>query len=603
MLAPDSRAVLLRELKPPTGFAFDSAVATTFTLDLTSTLIPALAFSSYSFSGRIPDPVAALESVRRTAQRLDVFCQGGNIGVPGKAPDLLAFLEPMVHEVRRPSGGLFHPKVWFVKYTDDDQRSAYRLLVLTRNLTADASWDLAVRLDSSGLSRRALRENRPLQAFLRSMPGRTVRPLDAERTARVERLATEAGFVEWEYPEAVESVTFHYLDHGREGSIDFAGARHLVVSPFVNDNGLNLIRPDGPISILSRQEELEKLTPESVARLDAYLIDTLAGFRDEPEAGEKPADGPAQGLLGHLHAKMYVIEPHGRAHRARLIIGSTNATDAALRTNVEFCVEFEGPRKHLGIDAFLGDDAPFRTLLESYQPVGGAKPDSQEDEQKDLDNVLRAISEITHTVTVAATAGDGEPRHDLRVTADRGYTFPSGWKATLELLTSPGAVRTVVASIPIDETFTGVETADITPFLVVRITTLSGLTGGTVLVAELVGDPVDRLDVVLARQIDTPEKFLRFLYLLLSLGDPALLAALASGDGSGSGGFNPLTGGPGVLELVLRALAESPSVLEDLDRLIRRLQATDAGRGVLPEGLDELWGTVQEARKVLAKTR
>jgi hypothetical protein len=135
MLAPDSRAVLLRELKPPTGFTFDSAVATTFTLDLTSTLIPALAFSSYSFAGRIPDPVAALESVRRTAQRLDVFCQGGNIGIPGKAPDLLAFLEPMVHEVRCANGGLFHPKVWFVKYADDDQQSAYRLLVLTSGVS------------------------------------------------------------------------------------------------------------------------------------------------------------------------------------------------------------------------------------------------------------------------------------------------------------------------------------------------------------------------------------------------------------------------------------------------------------------------------------
>lgn len=603
MLPPDSRAVLLRELMPPTGFTFDSAVATTFTLDLTATLIPALAFSSYSFSGRIPDPVAALESVRRTAQRLDVFCQGGNIGVPGKAPDLLAFLEPMVHEVRRPTGGLFHPKVWFVKYIDEDEQPAYRLLVLTRNLTGDASWDLAVRLDSAGVSRRIPAENRPLQAFLRSLPRRTIRPLDAERTTRVETLATEAGFVEWEYPEAVESITFHYLDHGREGSIDFSGARHLVVSPFVNDNGIDLIRPDGSISILSRQEELEKLSPASVERLDAFIIDTLAGFRVEPEAEEKPADGPAQGLLGHLHAKMYVIEPHGRAHRARLIIGSANATDAALKTNVEFCVEFEGPRKHLGIDAFLGSDAPFRTLLESYQPVGGAKPDPQEDEQKDLDNVLRAISEIAHTVTVAATTGDGEARHEVRVTAEKGYSLPLDWKATIELLTSPGAVRTVAANLPIYDTFARVETADITPFLVVRVTTPSGLTDGTVLVAELVGDPVDRLDVVLARQIDTPEKFLRFLYLLLSLGDPALLAVLASGDDSGSRGFNPLAGGPGVLELVLRALAESPSAIDDLDRLIRRLQATDAGRGVLPDGLDELWGTVQEARKELAKTR
>ena len=36
------------------------------------------------------------------------------------APDLLAFVEPMVHEVRRPSGHLFHPKVWFVRYVDEE---------------------------------------------------------------------------------------------------------------------------------------------------------------------------------------------------------------------------------------------------------------------------------------------------------------------------------------------------------------------------------------------------------------------------------------------------------------------------------------------------
>ena len=603
MLAPDSRAVLLRELKPPPGFAFDGAVATTFTLDLTSTLVPALALSSFSFSGRVPDPVAALEAVRRTAQRLDVFCQGGNIGVPGSAPDLLAFLEPMVHEVRKPAGGLFHPKVWFVKYVGQDDRAAYRLLVLTRNLTADASWDLAVRLDSSGVSSRALPGNRPLQDFLRSLPGRTIRPLDEERTARVERLATEAGLAEWERPESVESVTFHYLDRGREGAIDFDGARHLVVSPFVNDMGLSLIRSDGPIAIVSRQEELEKLAPESVARLDAFVVDTLAGFRDADEAGEQPADGPTQGLLGRLHAKMYVIEPRGTARRARLIIGSANATDAALRANVEFCVELEGPRAHLGVDAFLGTDAPFRALLESYRPVGGSPPDPQADEQNALDNVLRAIAEIVHTVTVVATTGGTEPRHDLRVTADRSYALEDGWKAAIELLTSPGAVRPVVSGIKLDEVFTGVGTADVTPFVVVRVTTPIGLTGGTVLVAELVGDPADRLDVVLARQIDTPEKFLRFLYLLLSLGDPALLAAATRGDGSGSGGFDLVTGGQGVLELVLRALAESPSVLEDLDGLIRRLRATDAGRGVLPEGLDNLWATVEEARKMLALTR
>ena len=64
MLAPNSRAVLLEQLRPPSGCMFDEAVATTFTLDLSATLIPALAFSSFSYSGAAPDPVAVLESLR-----------------------------------------------------------------------------------------------------------------------------------------------------------------------------------------------------------------------------------------------------------------------------------------------------------------------------------------------------------------------------------------------------------------------------------------------------------------------------------------------------------------------------------------------------------
>src|SRR5699024_6276660 len=116
--------------------------------------------------------------------------------------------------------------------------------------------------------------------------------------------------------------------------------------------------------------ELEKLSPESVERLDAFIIDTLAGLREETDHADAPqSDVAGQGLLGQLHAKMYVIEPHRTAGRARLIIGSANATEAAFRSNVEFCVEFEGRRQYLGIDALLEDDAPFRTLLERYTPV------------------------------------------------------------------------------------------------------------------------------------------------------------------------------------------------------------------------------------------
>ena len=59
----------------------------------------------------------------------------------------------------------------------------------------------------------------------------------------------------------------------------------------------------------------------------------------------------------------------------------------------------------------------------------------------------------------------------------------------------------------------------------------------------------------------------------------------------------PTRGPPsaGVLELVLRALADHPDSLQDLDRLVQRLRATETGRAVLPDGFDDLWPSVMSA--------
>jgi hypothetical protein len=57
-----------------------------------------------------------------------------------------------------------------------------------------------------------------------------------------------------------------------------------------------------------------------------------------------------------------------------------------------------------------------------------------------------------------------------------------------------------------------------------------------VVCATLVGDPSQRLDEILVRQIDTPEKFLRLINLLLGLGNsgfsPEGLAGQQSSDGT-----------------------------------------------------------------------
>src|SRR5262245_50230686 len=112
MLAPDDRALLVDALRPPVGTTLDRAVATTFSLDLLTTLTVPLAFVGFSLASE-PDPIELMESVRETADRLDVFCQAGAIVATRWPSELVALLEPAIHQVPRPRPGhLFHPKLW-----------------------------------------------------------------------------------------------------------------------------------------------------------------------------------------------------------------------------------------------------------------------------------------------------------------------------------------------------------------------------------------------------------------------------------------------------------------------------------------------------------
>ena len=132
MLAPDSRALLLDALRPPTGHLLDHAVATTFTLDLETALTVPLAFAGFQFDEQ-PDPIEVMESLRGMSERFDVFHQAGAISSSTWPSDLLALLEEVVHGVRQPMPGhIFHPKVWALRFLDQSGEPSFRLLVLSR---------------------------------------------------------------------------------------------------------------------------------------------------------------------------------------------------------------------------------------------------------------------------------------------------------------------------------------------------------------------------------------------------------------------------------------------------------------------------------------
>jgi hypothetical protein len=611
VLEPDSRVVLLDQLRPPPGYRLHAAVATTFTLDLATAVVPPLAFASFEIRDT-PDPVGALEAIRSCTDRVDIFCQAGQLTVPRRHSDLMAYLEPMVHPVRRPRpGSLFHPKIWFLHYRADEQPDRFRLLCSTRNLTDSQAWDAVVSLD--GVATADTRPaNEPLATLIEALPRLAVDPLAADRAGRIAELANAARQIDWERPEHVTSLAFHLwgVPGAAPAAPDFSGYRHLIVSPFCNADGLaQLTRTArGSITVVSRAETFDALGGEVFTGWETFVLDPLASLSSHAEASgdadnsaEDGADVASQESLSGLHAKITVVERDKKAH---VFIGSTNATSAAFGGNVEFAVELIGGHSKLGVGTYLDPKAPFFRMLQPYRPGTAAPVDPEDERLRALLNGLRTLAEIAFTLTVQPSTLDG--LHHLRLASNAALTVRPGHELKAELLTLPGQAIDLTGGSHAAAVFRDVAVPNITPFVALHLSDPGSspgerpLTVSSVVHAGLINDPPTRLDEVLARQVDTPEKFLRFVALLLGLGGEA--GAIVPTSSTEMGSAWAMVGGAGMFEIIINALASNPEALRDLARLVDRLQSTEAGRRVLPDGFQALWRPVRAALDAMGET-
>lgn len=593
MLEPQSRAALTEQLKPPTGFELSHAVGTTFTLDLATALAVPLSFASHRLSAQ-DDTLGVLDAIRRAADRVDVFAQAGELSM-GSRSDLVAFLEPMIHPVTV-RGGLFHPKVWFLEYRAGDQL-AYRFLCASRNLTADRSWDVVVRLDGApageGEKRDAAAVNRPLVELLRRLPSLTVQPMDPARSARLAELAERWRGIVWERPDPMKSISFHVFGIPGATLPDLHGQRALVVSPFLSDDGLRMLRGGVRTDtyLVSRAESLDRLAPAALdAKLSTYVLDDASTYSYDDESGDEiqSAVPPGERLSG-LHAKAIVID---RLDGAHVFLGSANATHAAWQSNVEVMVEFVGPIPRVGVQATL--DA-FGDLKEEYQTEGGHEPDEREDAERRLEAFVRSLAGTRLAARVLA----GEP-HSLRVWADDSFVSALGRREDVfvrwHLLTRPDLGSSVIgASEPDGVVLTGIPLADVTPFIVLVARDGVGNERRTIVLAQLLDDIASRHDAIIARQLTDRAAFVRLLTLLLELSGAWNFGPNGSG-GAGFFGAADASGvvGTGLFEALVRAVGDGHHGLADAQRIIDYLRDNDA-QAVLPDGFEQLWTEIWSA--------
>ncbi len=607
ILDPERRALYGASLQPPAGYVFDAGVATTYSMDFESALAAPVSLALFATENRdeiLLNPLALLEGVERIAGRLLVFTDAGHIkGDVRPHSRICSLLERMVVEVAAPREGAFHPKMWALRFTPlrPEEPRRLRLLILSRNLTRDRCWDLALTLDGD-ITNQPKAINRPLADFVRALPGLATGGTPDGSRALVDELAEDLRRVEWSLPDPFQDVAFAV--NGLDGRVwrPEACDRLGIISPFCDDETLKMLaalsRAEAPM-LIGRSEELARLDG---ATLDAFdRVEVLADSATA-EDGEEIEESDLSGL----HAKVFVAE---RGWNASITVGSGNATRPALLSgaNVEIFATLTGKRSQIGkVAEVLGEDG-FGRMTRPF--VRGELPpldDEKRAAKARLDDARREICRSGLRLRCErAEASDGDaPLWRLWLVPSEPLDLAHvGQLGVWPITRGEGHARDLLAPLrqgqPTDLGL--MPLVDLTRFLAFQLT--DGDEDVSLLFSAgfaVDGLPAERNAAILRWVIDSREKFLRYIRMLLAeIGDPfsfALAAQMANGDGERRVAKDDAP----IIEEMVRALCRGGYPMQAIERLMAGLgEARDGEPDPVPAEFRTLWNTFRVALNAL----
>ena len=590
MLAPDDRGTLLEILEPPEGSVLDAAIGLTYILDLKALLSIPTAFAvtgpaATTESGSPIPPLELLDALRNYSNLVTVYADASGLSIPSQAQSgIFSLIEQCVVPVTAPRGGVFHPKLWAVRFRDAADYVSHRLVISSRNLTFDRSWDTVVVLEESDASSShampAVADL--LQALGSGELGAGGQDLDrADLTLSVAETLRHARF---EAPAGFDHMTFHHLGlsvhHRSRSPLPRQARSALVVSPFLKHQLISSLPVEwDALTVVSRSDQLDAefyKHIESGGVPQAWEITTSV-----EDVAEDASEGQSHVLSG-LHAKVWVFNEAGR--RSRVLVGSANATNAAFESNVEILLELRGPTAKVGVAQWTQGEGSMAPLLATHY---WKEPQAESTDTEDrLDTLQREMaSAALHGKVVPGDDG----RNLVRFWLESPIALPPD--VTVRVRPLALATWTTVGSGELDVEFP-LDTASISAFLAVRLAS-AGAVNEFLLKAELDGVPADRDAKVLAALVANPERLVR--YLLLLLADP--LDDRFSGDSQRAidrARHTQRAALPSIplLEVMARALVRQPERLHDVDRLIAELEK---GAEDFDVELLDLWRSVRVA--------
>ena len=594
-------------LAPPADYYLDFAVGTTYSLDLDALVGASLAMglSEETDSVLMNNPVCLLEALRSTGDKVALFCEGGQIHLPSNVTQLYILLEKMVFPVKTskdksiaqfPS---FHPKFWLIKYRNAKGEFIYRVIVLSRNLTFDRSWDVTYFMDGKPV-RHATDKNEPLCDFLgyliMQVPddenGRKkaseIQGLVRE-LAKVEFVPAEREFYDYEFiPNGVKKRTGGFYQFNETDLFKQTFHEILIMSPFISNGIIHDFnhRNDGygiadpQYALFTREMSLGKLKEDDVSNFSIYTL------KDKVVDGESAISEDMGSISKQdIHAKIFMIKKY---RTTDLYLGSLNASHNAVYGNVEFMLRLTTKNRYLNMEKlkhslFCGEednpDNPFQRVSLQNAII------EEEDEKKSaLDNVIK---EINRSNPYATAKMETEDHYSVSVFFEKCDC--KDYNVTLRPLLSNR-----VEWFGEDIYFAKLTVDQLSEFYVISVSDGES-TVERVLIIHTDGLPEDRERAVVSKIVNDKDCFYRYIAFLL--GDDSILSVLEANE-TGAGTADKSAWKqyqvPALYEKMLQTAANNPEKFKGIEYLMRTISED----GIIPDDFVKLYETFKKAVKL-----
>lgn len=555
-------------LAAPVGYVLTKAVGTTYSLDLYALLaIPVAMFYAKSMEGDFQqNRYDVLDAIRQSKDKVDLFCQRGKICVPSKYNTLLAFMEDCIEEVTPwIENSSFHPKIWVLRF-EKGKEQLFRLIVLSRNLTFDRSWDVAY--FAEGIPAKSNAEAQKLSKYLSYFYSKTKRVADSI-------FLKNLGNVEFKNPEGFSDFQIYPI-LGFEKNIDkypnpLAEAGYedmLIISPFVDAKTLAFQKKkNNNLYLFSREEELDKLTEEELEGIACYCMNSLIVNGEDFLDSEENVP-----LSQNLHAKLFIGQ---NKNSTDWYMGSANATSAAFDRNAEILIKISSKLPQCSIEEIK------KTLLDEKYSVFTEYNSSKiviENEEVSLNKAVRSFSFKLAKIVFKGQIQEREQGDNFNITvvADLREIKKEKFGVKAQLIHRDTECKELICGIENSIEFENISLSNLSKYLVLTIYHGKEDMEGLLIKMDLI-IPEEREDTIFNELINSKLKF--FQYLQFILNPDQYNDSLEIGNNNGLIGKTEketlqhlLGGNNSIYESLMLAASRSPRKLKEIDGVITRLQ-------------------------------